>query len=80
MPELAKPPEDREFMNHDPTAIPANLMGPHDESCMISTEVRHDHPQFGEDMRWSCTRKRGHLGRHATLSCGGLAASWARKV
>ena len=74
---VAKPPEDKEFINHDPAAVP--LVGVHDGSCEAPTELRHDHPIFGPDNRWYCSRKRGHLGRHAASHGGGLLASWAQK-
>lgn len=76
---LPKPPEDKEFQNHDPSAVPA-IMGPHKETCGAPTELRHDHPIFGDDIRWHCTRSMGHLGRHAAVQGPGLAASWARKI
>lgn len=73
-----KPPEDKEFMNHDPAAVP--VIGRHDGGCSKRTELRHDHPQFGPDMSWECTRTHGHLGRHGVAVGSGMACSWAQKV
>lgn len=75
----AKPAEDKEFVNHDPAAVPA-VGGRYDGSCEAPTELRHDHHIFGEDMRWYCSKQKGHLGRHAATHGGGLVASWAQKV
>lgn len=74
---VAKPAEDKEYMNHDPSAVPP--LGFHDGSCEAPTEIRHDHPQLGPDQRFYCTRRRGHLGRHQATVGGGLYASWAQK-
>lgn len=75
---VPKPPDDKEFINHDPSAVP--VIGVHDGRCGKCTEKRHNHPIFGEDMTWECTRAKGHLGRHSVIVGNGLAASWAQKV
>lgn len=74
---VAKPLEDKDYTNHDPSAVPP--IGYHDGTCEAPTEIRHDHPQLGEDQRFYCTRRSGHLGRHQALFGDGIAASWAQK-
>jgi hypothetical protein len=76
---VAKPPEDKEFTAHDPSAVPT--LAQHDGSCGAMTEVRHTHPIYSpmDPMHFYCDRNKGHLGIHAQAHGNGMIASWAQK-